>query len=96
MKCYKSTYKKFGDLNKMIKFFKLNENEQVLYQRIILEIIYNHPISIPSEIGQLVNLQRLNLLGNKITSMPYLSISENCNISIYLAIKYWNKCFSSA
>ena len=34
MKCYKSTYKKFSDLNKMIKLLKLDDDIPVLYQKI--------------------------------------------------------------
>ena len=68
MSC-KVTYRKFRDLNNLIKLLKLDVNVLTLYQKIRLDL-YEQIISIPSEIGQLVNLQYLDLCCNQITSIP--------------------------
>ena len=71
VRCYKSTYKKFSDLNKIIKLFKLDVDVPVLLKIDLIDLSLSRQItSIPSEIGHLVNLQRLNLSYNLIISMP--------------------------
>ena len=69
---YKQTYKKYFDINKVKIIYELNDNIIAIYNNTKLYLSFRRQKirSIPSEIGQLINLQILNLSSNGITSIP--------------------------
>ena len=66
----KQTFKKCFEINKIKSFYKMDDNIITINNKTKLYLNSNWIISIPSEIGQLINLQEIYLYNNQITSIP--------------------------
>ena len=66
---HKQTFIRCYKINKLKSFYRLDDNIITIYKHSILNPNSDQITSIPSELGQLINLQELNLGNNQITSI---------------------------